>query len=54
MRYEGDINTAQQVEINRPRGSGSVDKAPDSELYRHGFESTGEQQFLLITTIINH
>ena len=31
MRYEDDINTARRMEINRPRGSGSVDKAPDSQ-----------------------
>ena len=31
MRYESDINTAQLMEINMPRGSGSVDNAPDSQ-----------------------
>ena len=30
MPYEGDINTAQLVEINMPRGAGSmIDNAPD-------------------------
>ena len=28
------------------------DNAPDSELYRHGFESTREQQFLIFTKAI--
>ena len=31
MRYEDDIKTARWMEINRPRGSGSVDKAPASQ-----------------------
>ena len=45
MRYEGDINKAQQVEINMPRGSGSVDKAPDSQWICAGSKA---QRFLLL------
>ena len=48
MRYEGDINAAQQMEINI-RAALLKDNAPDSKPIRHWFESTVEQQFLLST-----
>ena len=47
MRYQDDINTKHNRKSIGRALSGSVDKAPESELYRHGFESSGEQQFLL-------
>ena len=31
MLYQDDINTEHNHEVNMPRGSGSVDKAPDSQ-----------------------
>ena len=31
MCCQDDINTEHKHEVNRPRGSGSVDKAPDSQ-----------------------
>ena len=38
MRNDGDINKAQQVDINKLRGSGSEDDAPDSHImYLNGF-----------------
>ena len=48
MRYEGDINTAQQKKIIMPRGDLN-DNAPDSELSRQGFEFTNERQILIFT-----
>ena len=43
MRYQDDINT--QHEFNMPRGSGSVDKAPDSQwIYVVRVFKTGKAQ----------
>ena len=58
MLYESDINkaqqyAAQQLEINMPRGSCSVDKAPDSQwIYLRGFETRKAQIFFYYISIL--
>ena len=49
MRYQEDINTEHNI---KPicREALLKDNAPDSKLFRHGFDSsTGEQQLLIST-----
>ena len=48
LRYEYDINTARQIEINMLRGTAQWSRALLGTLW-HEFESTVEQQFFLTT-----
>ena len=48
MRYEGDINTAQLVEINMLN-----DNAPDSELSDTGSSPLESSNFFMLTRIWN-
>ena len=41
MRYQNDINTEHNDEVNMPRGSGSLDKAPDSQWANASLNSRG-------------
>ena len=47
MRYEGDIRRNKWKSICY--AALLNDNAPDSELYQQGFESTGDQKFLIST-----
>ena len=49
MRYEGDINTAQQVELNMPRGAAQWKRAGLGTLSDTDSSPLGSSKFLIST-----